>query len=60
VGCLGYMYGLDSCFSGRGDLTSDRLGRAFDPKFSSESLFGCYFVGVLSSSQTVGANVGVQ
>jgi hypothetical protein len=60
VGCLGYMYGLDGCFSSRGDLTSGRLRRAFGRKFFSESLFGWHFVGVLSSSQTVDVNVGIR
>jgi hypothetical protein len=46
-----------SCFCG---LTFARLGWVFGRRLPSDSLFGWHDVGVLSSTQTVGANVGVR
>jgi hypothetical protein len=60
MGYLVYVCGLDGCFSGGKDLTSGRLGGAFSQKFLLGSLFGCHFMGVLSSSQTMGTNIGIR
>jgi hypothetical protein len=60
VECLLYVHGLGGCLSGGGDLLSGYLGRTFGRKVLSESLFRSYSMGVLSSSQMVGANVGSQ
>jgi hypothetical protein len=42
------------------DLVSGHLGWTFERKHLSRPLLGWHLVGVLSSSQTVGANVGVR
>jgi hypothetical protein len=60
MGCLGYVCSLSGCFSGGEDLTSGHLGRAFGQKFLPGSLFGWYFMGVLSNSQMVGVNVEIR
>jgi hypothetical protein len=42
------------------DLASGRLGWTIEGNLFSRPLLGCHVTGVLSSSQTVGANVGVR
>jgi hypothetical protein len=42
------------------DLASGRFGWIFEQKLFSRPLLGWHLMGVLSSSQTVGANVGVR
>jgi hypothetical protein len=55
-GCLW----LDDCLGCFEDLSSGRLRRAFYRKLLSEFLLGWHFVGVLLSTQTVSANVGIR